>query len=230
MKYSGLWLLHLLPLIAKGFCAPRFSSGRIRQSTADIVTLRQQSNNYDNQEDHHQPSVNKENEEPLSLMFQRAVAWQRSGQYNEALAEYQLIVKAAEQCRVDPSLYAEVHVNLGALYLRQRNAAQARHHLETALQHRHDMGNVHVNLAVLLLQQLVMTSKNMTSSNPTVGVAPAEQQQQQQQKQKQSTLQVLHAAQEHCEQAMRIKDDENGRTHAMASKLLQDIASMKNQI
>mgnify|MGYP005850901905 CR=1 FL=1 len=175
----------LLPLIS-GFGVSRLSV--IRAPSKTTATHR---------------AVVKENEEPLSVMFQRAVVYQRAGNYEEALKEYKLILQAAQQCDVAPDKYAEVHGNLGALYLRNKDAAKAKFHFETALEHRR-MGTVHVNLAVLLLQEL------STVRDKKVG------------------LEILTKAQRHCQEALALPED--GQEHTVAKRLLQDMDKMMSQL
>lgn len=152
-------------------------------------------------------AVDKENEEPLSVMFQRAVVWQRAGQYEEALNEYKLILQAAQQCQVAPAQYAEVHVNLGALYLRLKDATQAKVHFETALEHRPDLGTAHVNVAVLNLQELSTVQNKMTG------------------------IELLDKAQWHCQQVLALSEEEKGQQeHTVATRLLRDIEKMKTEI
>lgn len=137
-----------------------------------------------------------ENEEPLSVIFQRAVVLQRSGDHKEALKEYELFIKAAEQCDVSPVMYAEVHVNIGAVYVKEKNTGKARYHFEKALQHR-QVGTAHVNLALLALQQ---GSKTI---NPTSGYS------------------ALKDAKIHCEKAIELNDNEQSKSAAL--RLLEDI-------
>lgn len=152
----------------------------------------------------HAASVVKDNEEPLSVMFQRAVVCQRAGNYEEALKEYKLILQAARQCDVAPDKYAEVHVNIGALYLRNsKDATQAKFHFQTALEHR-PMGTAHVNLAVLLLQEL------STVQDKEVG------------------LDILSEAKRHCKEALSLPEE--GHEHTVATRLLQDMNQMMSQL
>ena len=143
-----------------------------------------------------------ENDEPLSVLFQRALVLQRAGAIDQALEEYGLFCKAAQQCQVDPAQYAEVHVNMGAIFLRKGDAEQAQHHFDEALQHR-QMGTAHVNLAVLQLQQ----ASSLTS--PQAG------------------LECLQVAKEHCQKAMALNDDP--RSLETATRLLADIDRMLQQ-
>eukprot|EP00977_Amphora_coffeiformis_P019333 scaffold7168_cov182-Amphora_coffeaeformis.AAC.2 len=183
MMFVALICYMWLPLIF-GFAVPRLSVIRAITTT-------------------HRAAAVKENEEPLSVMFQRAVVCQRAGNYEEALKEYKLILQAAQQCDVAPDKYAEVHGNLGALYLRNKDVARAKFHFQTALEHR-PMGTVHVNLAVLLLQEL------STVQDKTLG------------------LEILAKAQRHCQDALALPED--GREHTVATRLLQDMDKMMSQL
>ena len=134
-----------------------------------------------------------DNEEPLSAMFQRAVVLQQSGNHKAALKEYELFIKAAKQCDVSPDKYAEVHVNIGAVYIKDRNIEMAKHHFEQALQ----VGTAHVNLALLALQ------KGSQTMDPMAGIA------------------ALEEAKEHCEKAIAL--DNSVESTKRALHLLGDI-------
>ena len=54
--------------------------------------------------------------EPLNRIFQRAVVLQRMGDRSGCLREYEKFITVANVHDVDPMLYAEVHVNVGAIY------------------------------------------------------------------------------------------------------------------
>ena len=117
-----------------------------------------------------QQSIEKDNEEPLSVIFQRAMVLQRAGSYDEALKSYELFCRAAEQCNVDKSQYSEVLVNMGAIYLKKgdnNSKEQAKQYFTTALKYRQN-GMAHVNLAVLNLQQA--TSSSITTTDLTEGI------------------------------------------------------------
>jgi tetratricopeptide (TPR) repeat protein len=149
-------------------------------------------------------NVELENEEPLSLMFQRGVVLQRSGALDEALEEYELFLKAAQRCQVDAYKYAEVHVNVGAIHLRKKSPQEAKRHFEMALEHR-KIVTAHVNLAVLALQEA------STSTNPQTGVD------------------CLETARNHCLEAIQLKEEDPQSGAETASKLLSDIDGMLQQ-
>jgi tetratricopeptide (TPR) repeat protein len=140
-------------------------------------------------------------EEPMSVIFQRAVVLQRSGDYDAAQKEYDMFLKAADQCQdvVNPTMLAEVYNNLGAVYVKQQKSDLAVHHFERAVQYR-KIGNAYVNLALLALQ------KGSQSMDPAVGVA------------------ALNEAKGHCVIALQLNDDP--RAVATAEKLLGDIEGM----
>jgi tetratricopeptide (TPR) repeat protein len=146
-----------------------------------------------------------ENEEPLSVMFQRAVVLQRAGSHEDALDEYTLFLKAAKQCQVDPSMYAEVYGNMGALYLRKQQYDLAREHLQLALDYRPKLGTAHVNLAVVALQQASATSAT-TSLEANEAIV------------------LVESAKNHCNNALDCNTDP--RSVAMAQRLLEDIDKM----
>lgn len=141
-------------------------------------------------------------DEPLSSKFQRAVVLQRAGDHMSALKEYQTFVKAAEQCDVAPETYAEVHVNMGAIYMKLRDRKEARNSFETALKYR-ELGSARVNLALLAL------AEGQQSSNPSDGIN------------------ALKEAEGHCLKALEINDDAN--SVRSANKLLGDIQKMLGQ-
>ncbi len=142
-------------------------------------------------------------DEPLSARFQRAVVLQRAGDHTSALKEYETFVKAAEQCEISPSTYAEVRVNMGAIYAKLRRREEARESFEIALKYR-DIGSAHVNLALLIL------AEGQQSTDPRVGIR------------------ALNEAKEHCETAVELNDD----VHSVngATRLLGDIEKMLSQM
>lgn len=144
-----------------------------------------------------------DNEEPLSLMFQRAVVLQRSGSHAQALDEYSMFLKAAVQCQVNPSMYAEVYGNMGALYLRQQDYTKAREHLRQALTYRPKFGTAHVNLAVVALQEASTLTDAIQART------------------------LIDDAQQHCTAALTCNTDP--RSVAMARRLLDDIQRMLTQ-
>ena len=143
-----------------------------------------------------------DNEEPLSVMFQRAVVLQRAGDHKAALKEYELFIKAAKQCDVSPEKFAEVHVNIGSVYVKDQNKEMAKHYFEQALTFR-PMGTAHVNLALLALQ------KGSNTMDPRAGTA------------------CLEEAKNHCEKAVGLNDDTQAKQ--MATRLLEDIDQMLRQ-
>lgn len=144
-----------------------------------------------------------ENEEPLSVIFQRAVVLQRSGESDEALKDYDLFIKAAKQCDVSPEMYAEVHVNIGAVYFKENNTVLARHHFEQALKHR-QVGTAYVNLALIALKE---GSKTM---NPRAGMS------------------ALREAKNQCVKAIELGD--SPQSNAMATDLLEKIEGMMEKM
>jgi tetratricopeptide (TPR) repeat protein len=147
--------------------------------------------------------VTLDNEEPLSLLFRRAVALHRAGALDEALSTYELFLKAAQQCNVSPEMYAEIHVNVGAIQLKRGDARYAKASFETALSYRSSIGTAHVNLALLILKEL----SSITDAT--------------------KALRALQEAKEHCQDAMNVKDDP--QSVAAATKILQDIDRMMSQ-
>ena len=160
---------------------------------------------YIDDEDYEKDNINLADDEPLSSRFQRAVVLQRAGDHMSALNEYQIFVKAAEQCDVSPAMYAEVLINMGAIYFSKlKDKQKARQQFETALTYR-DIGSAHVNLALLTLSE-----SQFQSSNPNTGVNIAED--------------ALLTARDHCTQAIQLNDNIN--TVNGATRLLNDIEAM----
>ena len=141
-------------------------------------------------------------DEPLSSRFQRAVVLQRAGDHISALKEYETFIKAAESCDVSPELYAEVHVNMGAIYTKLKDRNEARDNFQKALRYR-ELGSAHVNLALLAL------ADGQMSRDPSDGIK------------------ALKEARMHCLQALEIDDD----VHSMngARRLLKDVENMLQQ-
>jgi tetratricopeptide (TPR) repeat protein len=144
----------------------------------------------------------KEHEEPLSLIFKRAVMLQRSGAHESALKEYDMFIKAAKQLDVSPEMYSEVHINIGAAQIKNRNMEEAKYHFEQALGYR-QIGKAYVNLAVLALQKASMTR------DPSEGIA------------------ALQEAKIHCEKALALNDDP--QSTVTANRLIDDIDRMLQQ-
>jgi tetratricopeptide (TPR) repeat protein len=144
----------------------------------------------------------KEHEEPLSLIFKRAVMLQRSGDQESALKEYDMFIKAAKQLDVSPEMYSEVHINIGAAQIKNRNMEEAKYHFEQALGYR-QIGKAYVNLAVLALQKASMTR------DPSEGIA------------------ALQEATIHCEKALALNDDH--QSTVTANRLIDDIDKMLQQ-
>lgn len=156
---------------------------------------------------------------PLNQIFQKAVVLQRSGDRSGALREYQHFLKVAESNEVDPSLYAEVHANMGAIYAMQGKGAdqgisqgervesriKAQNAFREAVKFRPNLGSAWVNLALLLL------SEGKEMGNDVSKVEDA-----------------LKEARGCCERALGM-DNEDERSRALANKLIGDIDSMMRQ-
>jgi len=141
-------------------------------------------------------------DEPLSSRFQRAVVLQRAGDHRSALTEYQTFIKAAESCDVSPELYAEVHVNMGAIYTKLKERNKAKQNFQKALFHR-QLGSAHVNLALLAL------ADGQMSRDPRDGIS------------------ALREARMHCLKALEIDDDAHSTNGA--TRLLKDVENMLQQ-
>jgi len=141
-------------------------------------------------------------EEPLSAIFRRAVVLQRSGDHVSALTEYQTFIKVAEQFKISPEMYAEVHVNMGGIFLKIKQYEEARKHFQIALDNR-EIGSAYVNLALLTLKQ------GQQSTQP------------------EKAVQALKEAKVYCTKAINLNDESDG--FKTATKMLIDIDSMLSQ-
>ena len=159
------------------------------------------SNNENNGED-----MVLEKEEPLSVIFQRGVVLQRSGDHEGALKEYKLFIKAAEGCGVSPAMFSEVHVNIGAVYFKDiQNEELAKHHFELAIGYR-PVGTAYVNLALIALRKGASTGTN----DPTAGRA------------------YLEEGRSNLKKAIELDDTEQSKTAAI--RLLEDVEAITKQM
>lgn len=155
------------------------------------------------------PQSELEGEENLKALFERAVVLQRMGgreNLEEALASYERFIKAAKSTEQDPKTYAEVYINMGAIYLKEapfKDRQLAMDCFLQAIQHR-KVGTAYVNLALLTLQGA------SESLDLDVGTK------------------ALDGAQEFCEKALELNQDP--RSVAMANKLLKDIEKMNKLV
>lgn len=155
------------------------------------------------------PQQELEGEENLKALFERAVVLQRTGgpeNLEEALGSYERFIKAAKSTKQDPKMYAEVYVNMGAIYLKETPLKDRQMAMECflqAIQYR-KVGNAYVNLALLTLQE------GSQSRDPQVGIK------------------ALDGAKEFCESALELNQDP--QSVAMAKKLLGDIQKMNQQM
>ncbi|KAL3941736.1 MAG: hypothetical protein SGBAC_003948 [Bacillariaceae sp.] len=155
------------------------------------------------------PQQELEGEENLKALFERAVVLQRTGgaeNLEDALGSYERFIKAAKSTKQDPKMYAEVYVNMGAIYLKETPLKDRQMAMECflqAIQYR-KVGNAYVNLALLTLQE------GSQSRDPQVGIK------------------ALDGAKEFCESALELNQDP--QSVAMAKKLLGDIQKMNQQM
>jgi len=169
-------------------------------------------------------------EVPLNQIFQKAVVLQRSGDRSGALYEYEQFLKVAQSHDVDPSLYAEVHANMGAICAMQgkgtdsntisheQKAAtriKAKEAFMEAVKYRPSLGSAWVNLALLLLAEGkdvgTITDANLSQKEQSTTVES-----------------ILKEARQCCERALGM-DNEDERSRALANKLIGDIDSMMRQ-
>jgi tetratricopeptide (TPR) repeat protein len=201
------------------------------------------SDEYSNHDDDAAASANDDddddnvplNDESLVLRFQRALVLQRAGEYDKALHEYQTFVKAAESCNVSAEMYAEVHVNMGAIYMKLKNWPEARHHFKRAIAHRDVLGNAHVNLALCLLAERqamsLFQSSSSSGASSTSSTTTADR--------NRDDVSALKEARYHCKRALDIYNDQDDdkyddqmHAHAKnaATRLLRDIQDILRQL
>lgn len=146
---------------------------------------------------HHQSFSS--NDESLSTRFSRAVILQRSGEYSQALQEYQTFIKAAESLDIDSTTYAEVYINMGSTYMKLSQYSQAKECFLKGIEMR-EMGSAYLNLALLVLTQG------------------------QQSQDRQTGIDALLEAKGYLLNVVRLKDDE--RSLQAALKLMNDVNDM----
>uniref|UniRef100_A0A7S4ASB1 MalT-like TPR region domain-containing protein n=1 Tax=Pseudo-nitzschia australis TaxID=44445 RepID=A0A7S4ASB1_9STRA len=178
---------------------------RDRRHCAQKISVVQRSSNI-NSNDMGGEDYVLDNEEPLSVIFQRGLVLQRSGDYEGALKEYNFFVKAAEGCGVSPEMFAEVHVNIGAVYFKDiENEDLAKHHFELAIQYR-PIGTAYVNLALIDLRK----GSSAGASDPVTGRA------------------CLGEARSNLKKAIELNDSKETKVAAM--KLLADVDAIMGQM
>ncbi|KAL7488655.1 hypothetical protein ACHAW6_014255 [Cyclotella cf. meneghiniana] len=173
-------------------------------------------NNHDDYADF--PENNTEQIIPLSQIFRRALVLQRSGvDRSGALQAYQHFLQVATLHDVDPSLYAEVYANMGAVYamqgrddgdveMRRELRRKAKSCFQSAVEYRPGLGSAWVNLALLMLAE----GKEMGGEDVSkVG-------------------DVLQEARSCCVRALGMDNDDE-RSRALANKLVGDIDGMMKQ-
>ena len=144
-------------------------------------------------------SSNDNNDESLSTRFSRAVILQRSGEYSQALQEYQTFIKAAESLDIDTATYAEVYINMGSTYMKLSQYQEAKECFIKGIEMR-EMGSAYLNLALLVLAQG------------------------QQSQDRQAGIDALLEAKGYLMNVVRLKDDE--RSLQAALKLINDVNDM----
>lgn len=158
---------------------------------------------------------------PLNQIFQKAVVLQRMGDRNGCLAQYERFITVAQSHDVDPSLYAEVYANIGAIYAMQASAlaadnmvtkkelrGKAKYSFQEAVKYRPSLCSTYVNLSLLLL-----------SEGKELGNSQSEQLQ---------VKELLREARQCCERALGMDNDDE-RSRALAYKLIGDIDKMMKQ-
>ncbi|GFH56854.1 hypothetical protein CTEN210_13330 [Chaetoceros tenuissimus] len=146
---------------------------------------------------HHQSFSS--NDESLSTRFSRAVILQRSGEYSQALEEYQTFIKAAESLDIETTTYAEVYINMGSTYMKLSRYEEAKECFLKGIEMR-EMGSAYLNLALLVLAQGQQTQD------------------------RQAGVDALVEAKGYLMNVVRLKDDE--RSLQAALKLMKDINDM----
>jgi hypothetical protein len=176
--------------------------------------------------------------EPLNRIFQRAVILQRMGERAGCLAEYERFLTVARTNDVDPSLYAEVHANMGAVYAmecrsgrsdvdvadddeRTRRKAdmrsRAKHSLGEAVKYRPGLGSAWVNLALVVLSEgkEIELDGNEDGTSTDGGMDGR-------------VRNALIDARNCCIRALGMDNDDE-RSRSLANKLIGDIDAMMRQ-
>jgi hypothetical protein len=172
--------------------------------------------------------------EPLNRIFQRAVILQRMGERMGCLVEYERFLQVARTNDVDPSLYAEVHANMGAVYaveckgglgdvdladddeLGRRRAemrSRAKHSLGEAVKYRPGLGSAWVNLALVILSEGKEIEFDGNDDGPSDGGMNGR------------VKNALVEARNCCVRALGM-DNEDERSRSLANKLIGDIDAM----
>ncbi|KAL9187061.1 hypothetical protein ACHAXT_010781 [Thalassiosira profunda] len=156
-------------------------------------------------------------EVPLARIFQKAVVLQRSGNRQGALEQYEQFLKVAISHEVDPSLYAEVYANVGALYAMQGKGSvgqdqkselrqKAKDAFSEAVRYRPSLGSAWVNIALLTLAE----GKDLGNGEPA------------------KVQDALKEARQCCERALGMDNDDE-QSRALANKLIADVDNMMKQ-
>ena len=188
-------------------------------------------------------------EEPLNRIFQRGVVLQRMGDRAGCLREYERFLGVAEYHDVDPSLYAEVHANVGAMYAmevrhttdattdvggrRAELRRKARDSLSEAVRCRPGLGSAWVNLALLTLSEgREMTTTTSTSTSAAAAGGNDDNDDDDDDEERPlgagGVERCLKEARQCCERAMGMDNDDE-RSRALANKLIGDIDAMMKQ-
>lgn len=160
-------------------------------------------------------------EVPLNQIFKKAVVLQRSGDRSGALREYQQFLKVADSNDVDPSLYSEIHANMGAIYAMQGKGTdisdelkaelriKAKDAFKEAVNYRPSLGSAWVNLSLLILAEGKELGNSLNEQSKVKN--------------------ALNEARQCCERALGMDNDDE-RSRALANKLVGDIDSMMKQL
>ena len=162
-------------------------------------------------------SFDKDNEEPLTLIFQRGVVYQRSGDIDKALEEYEFFIKAAKNCNISPSMYSEVHVNIGAIHIKKQNINAARRQFELAIKCR-PIRTAYVNLALLSMKEATSATTASTSDDDN---------------DRSKRIKYIQEAKSYLYSAIDLDDnpsDPNEQSKNVATKLLEDVYIITDRI
>ncbi|EED91975.1 predicted protein [Thalassiosira pseudonana CCMP1335] len=223
-SYRILSYILLLALTHHGFRASAFVQSFVAaNSHSEATSLSSRSddfptedNNSEEETRHYQINVD---EVPLSQTFQKGVVLQRAGDREGALDAYNEFLKAAQSHDVDPSLYAEVYANMGAVYAMKGKGSvrpndqvridyrtKAKDAFTEAVKYRPGLGSAWVNLALLTLAE----GKEMGGGEQSKVVS------------------ALKEARSCCVRALGM-DNEDERSRSLANKLVIDIDAMIKQ-
>ena len=190
--------------------------------------------------------------EPLDRIFWRAVVLQRMGDRSGCLREYEKFLSMARMHDVDPTLYTEVHANVGAIYAMRAGGRKDRIDVATTSAEDYDddekeeeelldgaelrtRAKESFGMAVryrpdlgsawVNLALVVLSEGKELGGKNDDGIADDDGEQQQ----SMHVKKCLTEARQCCERALGMDNDDE-RSRALATRLIGDIDSMMRQL